>query len=406
MFIHTKMFIFFEGNLNRGSLRIFSFIFTLFALVGSLTAKVESIDFYEKLSISEKKPLMIFFLGTGWCHWCDEMKQQILTKRDFITNVEHDFILVTVDFPRGVTTKKNAQDLKRRFAISRYPTVVIWDPKNEKLFKETGYRDIGPKNYAYRLKDKFFEKKLESNAAAGGVSKEVLAQANPVIDTKIPKPSEKISESKQNPRTRQPGRYAKRVPSNPIEAGSLKPDLETNKNNTIAANPDLDAKLPRRSLKNSGQKHNTKVRQQGRSARGNSINPTDLLDQKPQTELNPSQKGKSALESKVSRRSAKISARRQKSKMRQHNPSIKAETTDHFDLDSTKPEFEWIASGKPKRKTELKIPKETNVKKVYPKARRNAKKAVRVRHSKRSLKKLINPFIKVGFGGKWWMPKS
>lgn len=136
-----------------GIILVFSFFRTLLA--------VEPFEVAEKKAIKENKPLMIFFMGSGWCHWCEEMKKKILSKRDFLRNVENDFIILEVDFPRGIGKKKNEMTYKKRFGVGRYPTVVIYDPRTDRLFRESGFRDISPKEYAIRLKEKFFENNFE-----------------------------------------------------------------------------------------------------------------------------------------------------------------------------------------------------------------------------------------------------
>ncbi|MBM3195766.1 MAG: thioredoxin family protein [Chlamydiae bacterium] len=137
-------------------------IFLLCSLFRTVVAAVEPFEVAEKRAKEENKPLMIFFMGSGWCHWCEEMKKKILSKRDFLRNVENDFILLEVDFPRGSGKNKNEMTYKKRFGVGRYPTVVIYDPRSDKMFRESGFRDISPREYAIRLKEKFFETELGS----------------------------------------------------------------------------------------------------------------------------------------------------------------------------------------------------------------------------------------------------
>ncbi|MFZ4772809.1 MAG: thioredoxin family protein [Chlamydiia bacterium] len=130
----------------------------LFLIIFSkaLSAKVPPLEAMEEKAIKEKKPLMIFFLGSGWCHWCDEMKRKILSKPDFIRNVEKNFIVIEVDFPRDGGKRKNEAAYKKRFEVGRYPTLVIYDPKTEKIFKESGFKHMAPAEYAAYVKEEFF----------------------------------------------------------------------------------------------------------------------------------------------------------------------------------------------------------------------------------------------------------
>jgi thioredoxin-related protein len=149
-----------NGPNCKESMRFKLGIFLVLSLFRTLAA-VEPFEVAEKRAKQENKPLMIFFMGSGWCHWCEEMKKKILSKREFLRNVENDFIVLEVDFPRGIGKKKNEMTYKKRFGIGRYPTVVIYDPRTDKLFRESGFRDISPKDYALRLKEKFFENGFE-----------------------------------------------------------------------------------------------------------------------------------------------------------------------------------------------------------------------------------------------------
>ncbi len=273
-------------------MRILSLFLSVFAFASSLSAKIDPLEIYEERSISENKPLLIFFLGSGWCHWCDEMKRHILTKRDFLRNVEKDFILVEVDFPRGAGRNKNEQEFKKRFGVGRYPSVVIWDPKSEKLFKESGYRDLTPREYANRLKEKFFETSCESGMIGVGGYWGNSTQESVESKTQVSERSKKTSQRKESPKTRQPSR------------------------------------------------------------------------------------------------------------------STRVESKDHFDVDASKPDYEWIGTENSSEEKEVKV-KETNVvKNEDTRWERYAKKMARSRNSKKGLKTLINPIIRIGNGGTWWIFKA
>ncbi len=129
----------------------------IFCPLKFLFSGVEPFEVAEERALAEGKPLMIFFLGNGWCHWCDELEKQILVKHDFLKNVEKDFILIQVNFPRSVGKQKNENTYKKRFNVGRYPTLVIYDPKTEKVFQESGYREMSAKEYAFRLKEIFLD---------------------------------------------------------------------------------------------------------------------------------------------------------------------------------------------------------------------------------------------------------
>jgi len=240
--LHSCQIIFFEGNLNRGAMRILSLFLSVFAFASSLSAKLDPLDVYEERSISEKKPLLIFFLGSGWCHWCDEMKRHILTKRDFLRHVEKDFILVEVDFPRGAGRSKNEQEFKKRFGVGRYPSVVIWDPKSERLFKESGYRDLAPQEYAIRLKEKFFETSFESGMVGVGGFWGNTSQDKLEPSAQVSERSKNTSQRKESSKTRQPSRSTRGDTKDQFEVGASKPDYEWIGNENSSEDKEITAK--------------------------------------------------------------------------------------------------------------------------------------------------------------------
>lgn len=273
-------------------MRILSLFLSVFAFANSLSAKIDPLEIYEERSIRESKPLLIFFLGSGWCHWCDEMKRHILTKRDFLRNVEKDFIIVEVDFPRGAGRNKNEQEFKKRFGVGRYPSVVIWDPKSEKLFKESGFRDLTPQEYANRLKEKFFETSFDSGMVGVGGFWGNSAQESIESKTQVSERSKKTSQRKENPKTKQPSR------------------------------------------------------------------------------------------------------------------STRGESKDQFDVGASKPDYEWIGTENSSEEKEVKVKETIVAKNEDTKWDRYAKKMARSRGSKKALKTLINPIIRIGSGGTWWIFKA
>ena len=200
-------------------------IFLVLSLFRTLSA-VEPFEVAEKRAKEENKPLMIFFMGSGWCHWCEEMKKKILSKREFQRNVENDFIVLEVDFPRGIGKKKNEMTYKKRFGVGRYPTVVIYDPRTDKLFRESGFRDITPKDYALRLKEKFYENGFEGIHIGKGGSWGTIANRDLDAESKeqIKKSVKYTKGQKAGTRARQ--EEVKKEDTDRFEVASGKPVFE------------------------------------------------------------------------------------------------------------------------------------------------------------------------------------
>lgn len=97
------------------------------------------------------KYLFLFFTGSDWCGWCKKFDSEILSTKEFVNAVGNKFVFVMVDFPMGkplpADIKKQNDDLKKKFGVTGFPTVVILD-SSQNFVAETGYRAGGGKAFA------------------------------------------------------------------------------------------------------------------------------------------------------------------------------------------------------------------------------------------------------------------
>jgi thioredoxin-related protein len=84
------------------------------------------------------KPVFLYW-GAAWCPPCNQMKATLFNQRAFIERTEH-FIPVYVD---GDTPA--AQKLGTRFAVSGYPTMVLFKPDGTEITRLPGEAD--PEHY-------------------------------------------------------------------------------------------------------------------------------------------------------------------------------------------------------------------------------------------------------------------
>ncbi|MDB0020830.1 thioredoxin family protein, partial [bacterium] len=79
------------------------------------------------ISISENKPMMLFFTGSDWCGWCIRLKKEVFNYPEFEAWTKDNVVLVELDFPRRKTidpkTLNQNRELARIFGVSGYPTV-------------------------------------------------------------------------------------------------------------------------------------------------------------------------------------------------------------------------------------------------------------------------------------------
>jgi protein disulfide-isomerase len=84
-------------------------------------------------SLSEKKPIMLFFTGSDWCGWCMRLKKEVFNFPEFETWTKENVVLVELDFPRrkAIDPKilNQNRELARIFGVSGYPTVWFVNPQ-------------------------------------------------------------------------------------------------------------------------------------------------------------------------------------------------------------------------------------------------------------------------------------
>ncbi|MDR3624432.1 MAG: thioredoxin family protein [Chlamydiales bacterium] len=105
---------------------------------------------------SENKPLFVLFTGTDWCSWCVRLDKEVLLTPEFVEKVEQKFIFVKVDFPMkqalAPEVVKQNQELKDKFSIQGFPTIVLLTSK-EQVIDKLGYSSGGGAKYAQKLLD-------------------------------------------------------------------------------------------------------------------------------------------------------------------------------------------------------------------------------------------------------------
>ncbi|MCC5831917.1 MAG: thioredoxin family protein [Chlamydiales bacterium] len=93
-------------------------------------------------SSGDKKPLLLFFTGSDWSGLSMKMKNEVLDSDSFQQEIGSLFRCVEIDFPMHKTlassTKKQNQELKKRFGIDEYPTLLILD-FDERLIARMGF---------------------------------------------------------------------------------------------------------------------------------------------------------------------------------------------------------------------------------------------------------------------------
>jgi protein disulfide-isomerase len=106
-------------------------------------------------SKSSSKPLLMFFTGSDWCGWCNKLEEESLDSPEFSQAAAAKFVFLKLDFPlyssQDPKLKKQNEQLKQKFGIRSYPTIVLFDAQQNQQMGTTGYRAGGGKQYADHL---------------------------------------------------------------------------------------------------------------------------------------------------------------------------------------------------------------------------------------------------------------
>lgn len=122
---------------------------------------IDDYDLALERAKAEGKYIIADFSGSDWCFWCQRLDKEVFAEEDFISVATNKYVLLMVDSPRNkavLSEKAKAQNpqLRRRYKISQFPTVLILDGEG-KIMGETGFLGGGPKNYLQHLEEKIAE---------------------------------------------------------------------------------------------------------------------------------------------------------------------------------------------------------------------------------------------------------
>jgi protein disulfide-isomerase len=124
----------------------------------SFAAKDGWLDDLEKAKAqakAENKKILLDFTGSDWCGWCKRLDKEVFSQQAWKDYAAKHLVLVEVDFPRGFqlpdATKKQNEELAKKFGIRGYPTIVVTSASGTKK-GELGYVEGGPEAFIKELK--------------------------------------------------------------------------------------------------------------------------------------------------------------------------------------------------------------------------------------------------------------
>lgn len=106
---------------------------------------------------ADKKIILMDFTGSDWCGWCIKFKKEVLDTQEFKDYAAKNVVLVELDFPnkkeQSDDLKKANADLKKKYEITGFPTLIVLDQDGKEIGRQVGYAKGGPKAFIEKLEN-------------------------------------------------------------------------------------------------------------------------------------------------------------------------------------------------------------------------------------------------------------
>ena len=88
------------------------------------------------------KLLLLDFTGSDWCGFCFQFDKAILSQPQFKDYASKNLVLMEVDFPvrkaQSIETRKQNLELKQRYQVEGFPTLVVLNGEGKTLWRYDG----------------------------------------------------------------------------------------------------------------------------------------------------------------------------------------------------------------------------------------------------------------------------
>lgn len=108
-----------------------------------------------ELAKVQKKMVLVDFTGSDWCPPCQALHKNVLETKEFGEFAKDNLVLVEIDFPKSKAQsdemKAANQALSKKYSITGYPTILVFDATGKEVFRKVGYRGTSAKDYVEDL---------------------------------------------------------------------------------------------------------------------------------------------------------------------------------------------------------------------------------------------------------------
>ena len=90
-------------------------------------------------ALASRRRILALFTGSDWCPACMEFEGQVSHNPDFLATTRASFVLLKLDYPQSKAQpqalRAQNSELRSRFGIAAYPTLLILGPDGDKQRK-------------------------------------------------------------------------------------------------------------------------------------------------------------------------------------------------------------------------------------------------------------------------------
>lgn len=141
-------------------------------------------DYVQTLTKAQEngRPVLLAFMGTGWCPWTEKLDKEILSDSPFMNALKEKVNFVWLNCPSNKgNTSVQVQELKALYGIEELPTIVMITPMQEEMFR-IGYLPLSPQEYAAQI-EKMMKDYNELNGTVDGQYQELSSLSLEQIQT-------------------------------------------------------------------------------------------------------------------------------------------------------------------------------------------------------------------------------